>query len=169
MARTRALLHKVPGYDEKTALHHWMLGLRQPYRLEAARQYPKTLTEAEALVARFEDAMEFAKGGRDDAQKKSQQKSSQDSGKSNMKGKQQWRAPEPQRTQHQGGNVVAGYRPQQYPPGLTNRGTGRGGPPQPGPHRGQPAASHPAARQNDGPGGRGRGRGRQQRPRVAYL
>ena len=64
---------------------------------------------------------------------------------------------------------MAGYRPQQYPPGLSNRGSGRGGPQQPGPHRGQPVASHPATRQNDGPGGRGRGRGRQQRPRLAYL
>ena len=169
MARTRALLHKVPGYDERTALQQWVLGLRQPYRLEAAKQYPKTLAEAEALVARLEDAMEFAKGGRDDTQKKPQQKSSNDSGKQNMKNKQQWRAPEPQRAQYQGGNVVAGYRPQQYPPGLSNRGSGRGGPQQPGPHRNQPAASHPAARQNDGPGGRGRGRGRQQRPRLAYL
>ena len=35
MARTRALLHKVPGYDEKTVLQQWLLGLRQPYRLEA--------------------------------------------------------------------------------------------------------------------------------------
>ena len=70
MARTHALLHKVPGYDERTALQQWVLGLRQPYRLEAAKQYPKTLAEAETLVARLEDAMEFAKGGRDDTQKK---------------------------------------------------------------------------------------------------
>ena len=65
--------------------------------------------------------------------------------------------------------MVTGYRLQQYPLGLSYRGSGRGGPQQPGPHRGQPAASHPAARQNDGLGGRGRGRGRQQRPRLAYL
>ena len=77
-----------------------MLGLRQPYRLEAAKQYPKTLAEAEALVARLEDAMEFAKGGRDDTSKKPQQKSSNDSGKQNVKNKQQWRAPEPQRAQY---------------------------------------------------------------------
>ena len=64
--------------------------------------------------------------------------------------------------------MVTGYRPQ-YPPELSNRGSGRGGPQQPGPHRGQQAASHPAAWQNDGPGGRGRGKGRQQRPRLAYL
>ena len=69
MARTRALLHKVPGYDERTALQQWVLGLRQPYRLEAAKQYPKTLAEAETLVARLKDAMEFAKGGRDDQNK----------------------------------------------------------------------------------------------------
>ena len=61
------------------------------------------------------------------------------------------------------------YRPQQYPPELSYHGSGGGGPQQPSPHRGQPAASHPAARQNDGPGGRGRGRGHQQRPRLAYL
>ena len=64
MARTRTLLHKVPGYDEKTALQQWLLGLRQPYRLEAAKQYPKTMAEAELLVSRLEDAMEFARGGR---------------------------------------------------------------------------------------------------------
>ena len=69
MARTRALLHKVPGYDEKTALQQWLLGLKQPYRLEAAKQYPRTMAEAELLVSRLEDAMEFAKGGRDDPAK----------------------------------------------------------------------------------------------------
>ena len=66
MARTRALLHRVPGYDEKTALQQWLLGLRQPYRLEAAKQYPRTMAEAELLVSRLEDIMEFSKGGRDD-------------------------------------------------------------------------------------------------------
>ena len=28
MARTKSLLHKVPGYDTKTALQQWLLGLR---------------------------------------------------------------------------------------------------------------------------------------------
>ena len=30
MARTKSLLHKVPGYDMKTALQQWLLRLRQP-------------------------------------------------------------------------------------------------------------------------------------------
>jgi hypothetical protein len=81
MSRTRALLHKVPGYDEKTALQQWILGLRQPYRLEAAKAYPKTLSEAELLVARLEDATEFAKGGRDEGQKNKQPKAGEDSNK----------------------------------------------------------------------------------------
>ena len=69
MARMKTLLTKVPGYDYKTALQQWILGLRQPFRLEAAKAYPKTLAEAEALVCRLEDAMEFCKGGREDSSK----------------------------------------------------------------------------------------------------
>ena len=64
-------------------------------------------------------------------------------------------------------NVISTYRPPQYPPRMS-RGTGRGGPPQPGPHRPQQGASHPAPRPAGVPGGRGRGRGRHQRPRLAY-
>ena len=67
MARTKTLLHKVPGYDLKTALQQWVLGLRQPYRLEAAKASPQTLAEAERLVARLEDAMEFARAGKDES------------------------------------------------------------------------------------------------------
>ena len=91
MARTRALLHKVPGYDEKTALQQWLLGLRQPYRLEAAKQYPKTMAEAELLVSRLEDAMEFAKGGRDDVQKAKHPKTGNDMGKQQNPKSQQWK------------------------------------------------------------------------------
>ena len=169
MARTRALLHKVPGYDEKTALQQWLLGLRQPYRLEAVKQYPKTMAEAELLVSRLEDAMEFAKGGRDDAQKPKQPKAGNDGAKQQFqKAQQQWKPPQQQRVQNHGGNVVTTFRPPQYPPGL-HRGTGRGGPPQPGPHRQQQVANHPATRPTGVPGGRGRGRGRHQRPRLAYI
>ena len=53
MARTKTLLHKVPGYDLKTALQQWVLGLRQPYRLEVAKASPQTLAEAERLVVRL--------------------------------------------------------------------------------------------------------------------
>ena len=66
MARTKSLLHKVPGYDMKTALQQWLLGLRQPYRLEAAKASPKDLSEAERLVAKLEDAIEFSQAGRDE-------------------------------------------------------------------------------------------------------
>jgi hypothetical protein len=31
MARTRSLMHKVPGFDEKTAVLKWIYGLRQPF------------------------------------------------------------------------------------------------------------------------------------------
>ena len=70
MARMKMLLSRVPNYDTKTALQQWILGLRQPFRLEAAKAYPKTLVEAEALVCRLEDAMEFCKIAKDDSQQK---------------------------------------------------------------------------------------------------
>ena len=69
MARTKSLLHKVPGYDMKTALQQWLLRLRQPYRLEAAKAFPKDLSEAERIVARLEDAMEFSQAGREESAK----------------------------------------------------------------------------------------------------
>ena len=171
MARTRALLHKVPGYDEKTALQQWLLGLRQPYRLEAAKQYPRTMAEAELLVSRLEDAMEFARGGRDDQAKPRQtQRGQQQQGQRPAQQTTQKTQPQQyqQRGPHPGGNVVTTYRPPQYPPGL-QRGSGRGGPPQPGPYRPPQGASHPAPRPAGVPGGRGRGRGRHPRPRLAYI
>ena len=60
MAHTKSLLHKVPGYDMKTALQQWLLRLRQPHRLEAAKAFPKDLSEAERIVTRREDVMEFS-------------------------------------------------------------------------------------------------------------
>ena len=63
MARLRNLLAKIPGHDIQMALHQWTLGLRQPFRVEVAKMYPKTLSEAEAMVTRLEGAMEFRKGG----------------------------------------------------------------------------------------------------------
>ena len=69
MARTKSLLHKVPGYDMKTALQQWLLGLRQPYRLEAAKAFPKDFSEAERIVARLEDAIEFSQAGREESVK----------------------------------------------------------------------------------------------------
>ena len=56
MARTRSLLQRVPGMDEKTALLSWIYGLREPFRFEAAKTAPRTLAEAEVLVACMEDA-----------------------------------------------------------------------------------------------------------------
>ena len=43
--------------DETTALLSWIYGLRQPFRFEAAKTSPKTLAEAEILVACMEDAI----------------------------------------------------------------------------------------------------------------
>ena len=74
MARTKSLLHRVPGYDMKTALQQWILGLRQPYRLEAAKAAPKTLSEAELLISRLEDAYEFSNAVKGES---SQQKGNQ--------------------------------------------------------------------------------------------
>ena len=67
MARTKSLLHRVPGYDMKTALQQWILGLRQPYRLEAAKENPQTLAAAEHLVARLEEAYEFSRSGKEES------------------------------------------------------------------------------------------------------
>ena len=67
MARTKSLLHRVPGYDMKTALQQWILGLRQPYRLEPAKDNPSTLAAAEHLVARLEEAYEFSKSGKEES------------------------------------------------------------------------------------------------------
>ena len=78
MARTKTLLHKVPGYDMKTALQQWILGLRQPYRLEAAKSAPRTLAEAELLVSPLEDACEFSKAGKEESSSGSKNKSSSD-------------------------------------------------------------------------------------------
>ena len=66
MARTKSLLHRVPGYDMKTALQQWILGLRQPYRLEAAKENPRTLAAAKHLVARLEEAYEFSRSGKEE-------------------------------------------------------------------------------------------------------
>ena len=82
MAHTKSLLHHVPGYDMKTALQQWILGLWQPYRLEATKAAPKTLSETELLIARPEDAYEFSNVSKGES---SQQKATQ--GKA--KGKQQ--------------------------------------------------------------------------------
>ena len=57
MAQTRSLLQRVPGTDEKTALLLWIYGLREPFRFEAAKTNPKSLAEAEILVASMEDAI----------------------------------------------------------------------------------------------------------------
>ena len=67
MARLKTILYKISFFDdEKTALHQWTLGLRQPFRLEVAKMNPKTLSEAEAVVTRLEHAMELVNGGNDD-------------------------------------------------------------------------------------------------------
>ena len=78
MARTKMLLSKVPGYDLKTALTQWILGLRKPFRLEAAKANPKTLSEAEALVSRLEDAYELADSGRNDQPRQNKGKTGND-------------------------------------------------------------------------------------------
>ena len=78
MACTKSLLHRVPGYDMKTALQQWILGLWQPYRLEAAKSAPKTPAEAELLVSRLEDTYELSKAGKEESSSGSKNKSSSD-------------------------------------------------------------------------------------------
>ena len=46
-----------------------VVGLRQPYRLEAAKAFPKDLSKAERMVARLEDAMEFSQAGHEESTK----------------------------------------------------------------------------------------------------
>ena len=108
MARTHSLLHRVPGYDMKTALQQWVLGLRQPYRLEAAKAAPKTLAEAEALVARLEDAYEFSKAGKDES-------SSQKGAKGKAEGDQQGKKKKANKNEgNTGGNWGKNKQGQQF-------------------------------------------------------
>ena len=51
----------------KMALQQWILGLRQPYRLEATKDNPKTLAAAEHLVACLKKAYEFSKSGKEES------------------------------------------------------------------------------------------------------
>ena len=62
----------------KSALQQWILGLRQPYRLEAAKSTPQTLAEAELLVARLEDTYEFSKASKEESSSRSKNKTSSD-------------------------------------------------------------------------------------------
>ena len=57
MAHTKSLLHRVPGVDETMAMQLWIRGLRQPFCIEAAKSFPRTLAKAESLVACMEDAI----------------------------------------------------------------------------------------------------------------
>ena len=86
MVRTKALMHRVPGCDMKMILQQWFLGLRQPYRIEAAKASPKTLAEAEHLVARLEDAYEFSKAGKDESSSTKKGNGGDQSGKSKRGG-----------------------------------------------------------------------------------
>ena len=73
MARTKSLLYRVPGFEEKTALQLWIFGLRQPFRFEVAKAAPETLAKAESLVARMEDAFS-GKAESDQQSKKNKRK-----------------------------------------------------------------------------------------------
>ena len=169
MARTKSLLHRVPGYDMKTALQQWILGLRQPYRLEAAKANPKTLSEAELLISRLEDAYEFSNAAKGD---NSQQKGAQ--GKS--EGKQQDKKKNPNKMEGKsGGNwdnknkvqqgSASRQQNQQNRGQQSNRGQGQAGQSRP------PQQTGPTFHQGNQSGGSGhRGRGMNQRkPRVAVM
>ena len=169
MARTKSLLHRVPGYDMKTALQQWILGLRQPYRLEAAKAAPKTLSEAELLIARLEDAYEFSNTAKGES---SQQKGTQ--GKSD--GKQQDKKKNANKNDgNSGGNWGNKNKGQQGSANRqqnqqnrgqgSNRGQGQAGQPRP-PHPTGPTFHQ--GNQSGGSGQRGRG-GNQRKPRVAVM
>jgi hypothetical protein len=176
MARTKALLTRVPGYDTKTVIQQWVLGLRQPHRYEVAKTYPRTLAEAETLVSRLEDAMEFAKSGRDDQTKQKQNKSGE--GQSQNQQKKTWagqgRGRGAGNTSTSSGGRGQGYQQKQgntsssQGQGNFNRGQGSSGfqyrPPQK-----SVIVLHPQNRGSGGSGQRGRGRKNQGRSRMATM
>lgn len=180
MARTKTLLYKVPGFDMKSALQQWLLGLRQPFRLEAAKAFPRTLAEAERLVARLEDAMEFAKAGKDDTQPGKMAKGNNGGQAQKKKGFQQNAGKGGNQGQGNQGNknwqnqgnrqgVAAQQQKQQQNQQNRqqwfNRGQGQAGQPRPPQQTG--TQFHPG-NQSGGSGQRGRGRN-QRRPKVAAM
>lgn len=169
MSRTKSLLHRVPGYDMRTALQQWILGLRQPYRLEAAKASPKSLAEAEHLVARLEEAIEFSKAGKDDTAASKKGNNGDQSGKSKRGGFKGGNpnkgANQPSSWKKAGNTSSAGN--QQYSQGPSQgfpSGRGQAGPSRPPQQTG---FNHPGC-QSGGSGRRGRGRG-QRKPRVAVM
>jgi hypothetical protein len=168
MSRTKSLLHKVPGYDMKMVLQQWILGLRQPYRLEAAKAAPKTLAEAEHLVARLEEAIEFSKCGKDEGSSTKKDNGGDQAG--NKKGKQNagnsGGTGKKFQGQSSGNKGQAAGQQTTYARGQdSNRGRGQAGPSRPPQQSG--SNYHPG-RQSGGSGQRGRGRGRG-KPRVAVM
>ena len=140
MARTKSPLYKVPGFEMKSALQQWILGLRQPYRLEAAKSAPQTLAEAELLVSRLEDAYEFSKAGKEESSSGSKNKTSSDQ----QQGKK--------KTKNNAGNTGRNW-------GKLTQGQSRWNNGQ------QSSASHQQTQQNRGQGfNRGQGQAGQPRP-----
>ena len=168
MARTKTLLHKVPGYDLKTALQQWVLGLRQPYRLEAAKASPQTLAEAERLVARLEDAMEFVRASKDesgtgkasggDQKKEKKDKNAGKSGGTSGTVQQQGQRQE-------GGKSFKGNKKN-----FSTSTSGQGSAGQSSrPPQQQSSQSYRGPQNVGGSGQKGRGKTNQRRPRVAVM
>ena len=162
MARTKALLTKIPGYDLKMVLHQWVLGLRAPFQVEVAKTYPSTLSEAEAMVSRLEDALDFGKGGRSDSQaKKTQQGGGSTSGQPQQQKKSSgWQGHGGSST-WQGSSSTSQGRGRSSGQGSTGRGFR--------PPQSPIVVPHPHGRAPGGSGRGGRGRKGRGRTRVAVM
>ena len=171
MARTKSLLHRVPGYDMKTALQQWILGLRQPYRLEAAKENPRTLAEAEHLVARLEEAYEFSRSGKEESSQSKKGNNGDQGGKQKKRnfvaGQTGKQGNNPNQQWQKAGGPPAASHQQQSQNRAQNfqRGQGQAGPSRPPQQTG---SNVNPGRQSGGSGQRGRGRG-QGKPRVAVM
>jgi hypothetical protein len=135
MARMKSLLHKVPGFEEKNALQLWIYGLRQPFQFEVAKVGPKTLAEAELLVARMEDVYS---GKADSDQQNNKNKRGKNAGKTGRILRNRTRAPNGGNIGPQGQGSQGGYGQAEQPrlslptgphfhPGNQSRESGQSG------------------------------------------
>jgi hypothetical protein len=133
------------------------------------------MAEAEALICRLENAMEFCKsatdsgtkqkasgsGKQDQQQKKGQQKGQQSGGQGGQKQGQKQQQSDSQKK-------FFWKNTGQQKKGQSSGGTWQAGS-QPNPPQSSGGNFHPATKKNDGSGRRGKGRGNQNRPRVAVM
>ena len=168
MARTKMLLSKVPNYDTKTALQQWILGLRPNFRLEAAKANLKTMAEAEALICRLEDAMEFCRSAPDSGTKQKAFGSGKQEQKKGQKGQQTGGQQKGQKKQSATQKKFFWRRNGQQKQGQSLGGSGQSDR-QPNPPQSSGANFHPSTQRNTGSDRSGKGKGNQRRPRMAVM